>query len=46
VPQIKTAAAEWERVQQQVRLGQRLVPIYYAVTMISRSAGAMPMPAP
>jgi hypothetical protein len=35
VPQIKTAAAEWERVQQQVRLGQRLVPIYYAVTMIS-----------
>jgi conjugal transfer ATP-binding protein TraC len=35
VPKIKTAAAEWERVQQQVRLGQKLISIYYAVTMIS-----------
>lgn len=35
VPSIKTAAAEWERVQQQVRLGQKLLQVYYSVTMIS-----------
>lgn len=35
VPQLKTQSAEWQHVQQQVRLGQKLVQIYYSVTMIS-----------
>lgn len=35
VPSIREAASEWERVQQQVRLGQKLVKVYYALTMIS-----------
>ncbi|MBN9142429.1 MULTISPECIES: TraC family protein [unclassified Novosphingobium] len=35
VPSIRTAAAEWEHVQQQVLLGQKLVQIYYCVTMLA-----------
>ena len=35
VPSLKTQSAEWEHVQGQVRLGQKLVQIYYSVTMVS-----------
>ena len=35
VPSLKTQSAEWEHVQTQVRLGQKLVQIYYSVTMVS-----------
>jgi len=35
VPSLKTQSAEWEHVQAQVRLGQKLVQIYYSVTMVS-----------
>jgi len=35
VPALKTQSAEWSHVQQQVRLGQKLVQIYYSVTVIS-----------
>jgi conjugal transfer ATP-binding protein TraC len=35
VPALKTQSAEWQHVQQQVRLGQKLVKIYYSVTMVS-----------
>lgn len=35
VPTLKTQSAEWEHVQAQVRLGQKLVQIYYSVTMVS-----------
>jgi conjugal transfer ATP-binding protein TraC len=35
VPSLKTQSAEWQHVQQQVRLGQKLVKIYYSVTMVS-----------
>ena len=35
VPSLKTQSAEWQHVQQQVRLGQKLVQIYYSVTMVS-----------
>lgn len=35
VPQLKTQSTEWQHVQQQVRLGQKLVQIYYSVTMVS-----------
>ncbi|KUR75344.1 type IV secretion system protein TraC [Novosphingobium sp. Fuku2-ISO-50] len=35
VPALKSQSAEWSHVQQQVRLGQKLVQIYYSVTVIS-----------
>jgi len=35
VPSIKTAAEEWKRVQEQVRQGQKLLQVYYSLTMIS-----------
>jgi conjugal transfer ATP-binding protein TraC len=35
VPALKTQSAEWQHVQQQVRLGQKLIPVYYSVTMIA-----------
>jgi conjugal transfer ATP-binding protein TraC len=38
VPSLKTQSAEWQHVQSQVRLGQKLVRIYYSVTMVSPRA--------
>ena len=35
VPQLKSQSVEWQHVQQQVRLGQKLVQIYYSVTMLA-----------
>jgi conjugal transfer ATP-binding protein TraC len=35
VPALKSQSAEWTHVQQQVRLGQKLIQIYYSVTVIS-----------
>jgi conjugal transfer ATP-binding protein TraC len=35
IPTLKDQSAEWEHVQGQVRLGQKLVQIYYSVTMIA-----------
>ena len=35
VPSLKTQSAEWQHVQQQVRLGQKLVQVYYSVTILS-----------
>jgi len=35
VPALKSQSAEWQHVQQQVRLGQKLVKTYYSVTMVS-----------
>ena len=35
VPQLKSQSAEWQHVQQQVRLGQKLIKIYYSVTMLA-----------
>ncbi|MBB4860531.1 conjugal transfer ATP-binding protein TraC [Novosphingobium chloroacetimidivorans] len=34
-PELRTQAAEWERVQQEVRTGQKLHQVYYSVTMVS-----------
>jgi conjugal transfer ATP-binding protein TraC len=34
-PELRTQAAEWEHVQQEVRTGQKLHQIYYSVTMVS-----------
>ena len=35
VPQLKSQSAEWQHVQRQVRLGQKLIKIYYSVTMLA-----------
>ena len=35
LPSLKHQAVEWEHVHQQVRLGQKLIKVYYSVTMIS-----------
>ncbi len=35
VPALKTQSAEWQHVQQQVRLGAKLIQIYYSVSVIS-----------
>lgn len=35
VPELKSQSAEWAHVQQQVRLGQKLVQIYYSVTVVA-----------
>lgn len=35
VPNLKHQAREWEYVQQEVRTGQKLTRVYYAVTMVS-----------
>ena len=35
VPKIKEQAAEWEFVQRQVKAGEKLIPCYYAVTILA-----------
>jgi conjugal transfer ATP-binding protein TraC len=35
VPALKTQSAEWSHVQQQVRLGAKLIQVYYSVSVIS-----------
>jgi len=35
VPTLKSQSAEWTHVQQQVRTGQKLIQVYYSVTVIS-----------
>ena len=35
MPALKSQSAEWTHVQQQVRTDQKLIQIYYSVTVIS-----------
>lgn len=35
LPELHSQAQEWEHVQQEVRIGQKLTQVYYSITMIS-----------